>query len=91
MIVWASGSGMGVGRCSRLQRGVRVIAIPDAGLKTKRCVEVPLGASVLPLLVSGVGVVVFIHHRCISDGVEVTRSVISATREMFSIAKGVED
>jgi hypothetical protein len=91
MILWASGSGIGVGRCSRLQRGVRVIAMPDAGLKTKGCIEVPLSASVLPLLVPGVGVVVFIHRRCISDGLEVTHSVISATRELFSTAKGLED
>jgi hypothetical protein len=85
---------MGAGRFSRLLRGVGVLAMPDAGLDTTRCVEsvcmVLLGAGVLRLLVPGVGVGVIIHSRCVADGVEDTRYVISATRELFSEDKGVE-
>jgi len=76
MIVRASGLGMGVGRFSRLLRGVRVLAMPDAGLDTTQRVEsvcvVPLGAGVLRLLVPGMAVGVIIDHRCIADGAEVT-------------------
>jgi len=50
MIARASGLGMGVGRFSRPLRGVRVLAMPDAGLDTMRHIEsvceVPLGAGV---------------------------------------------
>ena len=88
MIARASGFGMGVGRFSRPLRGVGVLAMPDAGLDTTRRVEsvcvIPLGAGVLRLVVPGVAVGVIIDRRCVVDGVEVTRSVISATRELFS-------
>ena len=77
MIMRASGLGMGVGRISRPLRGVEVLAMPDVGLDTTRPVwsvcEVPLGASVLRLLVSGVVVGVFINCCCVADGVEATR------------------
>jgi hypothetical protein len=83
MIARASGFGMGVGRFSRPLRGVGVLAMMDAGLDTMRRVEsvcmVPLGECVLRLLVPGVEVGLFIHSRCVVDGVEVTRCVISAT------------
>jgi len=39
MIMPASGIGMGVGRFSRLLRGVGVLARPDAGLDTMQHVE----------------------------------------------------
>jgi len=71
-----------------------VLAMPDAGLDTTRRVEsvcvIPLGAGVLRLLVPGVAVGVIVHRRCVADGVEVTCSVISATRELFSEDEGVE-
>jgi len=77
MIAQASGFGMGVGRFSRPLRGVGVIAMPDAGLDTTRCVEsvcvIPLGAGVLQLLVPSVAVGVIIDRRCVADEVEVTR------------------
>jgi hypothetical protein len=63
---------MGVGRFSRLQRGVGVIAMLDAALDKTQCLEVPPGAGVLPLLVPGVVVGVFINGRCVVDRVEVT-------------------
>jgi len=47
MIVRASGLEMGVDRFSRPLRGVGVITMPDAGLDTTRCIEVPSGAGVL--------------------------------------------
>jgi hypothetical protein len=54
-----------------------VLAIPDAGLNTTRCIESvcvnPLGAGVLRLLVPGVAVGVIIDRRCVAYGVEVTR------------------
>jgi hypothetical protein len=94
MIVRASGFGMGVGRVSRLLRGVGVLAMPDAGLDTTRRGEsvcmVPLGAGVLRLLVPGVAVGVIIDRRCVADGVEVTHCVISATRKLFSEDEEVE-
>jgi hypothetical protein len=40
-----------------------VIAMPNAGLDTTRRVEVPPGAVVLRLLVTGVAVGVFIKRR----------------------------
>jgi hypothetical protein len=71
-----------------------VLAMPDAGLDTTRRVEsvcvIPLGAGMLRLLVPGVAVGVIIDCRCVADGVEVTRSVIYATRELFSEDEGVE-
>jgi len=77
MIARASGVGMGVGTFSRPLRGVGVLAMPDAGLDTTRRIEsvckVPLGASVLRLLVTGVAVGVFIDRRSVADGVEATR------------------
>jgi len=63
---------MGVGRFSRMLRGVGVTAMPDLGHDTKRCIEVSLGAGVLRLLVPCVGVGVFIDCHCVVDGVEVT-------------------
>jgi hypothetical protein len=77
MIVRASGFGMGVGRFSRLLRGVGVLAMPDVGLDTTRHVQsvsvIPLGAGVLRLPVPGVAVGVIIDRRCGADRVEVTR------------------
>jgi len=68
--------------------------MPDAGLDTTGRVEsvcmVSLGAGVLRLLVPGVEVGVIIDSRCVADGVEVTRCVITATRELFSEDEGVE-
>jgi hypothetical protein len=68
--------------------------MPDAGLDTTRCVVsvcmVPLGAGVLRLRVPGVAVGVIIDSRCAADGVEVTRCVKSATRELLSADEGVE-
>ena len=94
MIARASGFGMGVGRFSRPLRGVGVLAMPDGGLDMTRRVEsvclIPLGAGMSRLLVPGVAVGVIIDRRCVADGVEVTRSVISATRELFSEDEGVE-
>jgi len=88
MIVRTSGLAMGVGRFSRPLRGVGVVAMPDMGLDTTRRVgsvcEVPLGASVLRLLVPGVAGGVIIDRRCVADG------VISATRELFSEDERVE-
>jgi len=82
MITRASGLGIGVGRFSRPLRGVGVLAMPDVGLDATRRVEsvceVPLGASLLRLLVPGVAVGVIMDRHCVADG------VISATRELFS-------
>jgi len=76
MIARASGFGMGVGRFSRPLGVVGVLAMPDAGLDTTRCVASvcvsPLGAGVLRLLVPGVAVGVCIDRRCVADRVEVT-------------------
>jgi len=72
MITRASGLGMGVGKFSRLLRGVGVIAMPNAGLDTTRHIEIPPGAAVLRLLVTGVAVGVIIDRRCVADRVEVT-------------------
>jgi hypothetical protein len=76
MIPWASGFGMGVGRFSRLLRGVGVVGMPDDGMDTTRRVEsvclVPLGAGVLRLLVPGMAVGIISNRRCVEDGVEVT-------------------
>ena len=94
MLAQASGLGMGVGKFSRPLRGVRVLAMLDAGLDTTRCVVsgcvIPLGAGVLQLLVSGVVVGVIIDRRCVPHRVEVTCCVISAMRELFSEDEGVE-
>jgi hypothetical protein len=49
-----------------------------------------LRAGVLRLLVPGVAVGVIIDRGCVADGVEVTRCMISATRELFSEDEGVE-
>jgi hypothetical protein len=72
MIVWASGLGMGVGRFSRLRRGVGVITMLDTGLDTTRRVEVPPDAGVLRMLVPDMAVEDLIDCRCLVDGVEVT-------------------
>ena len=77
MIARESGFEMGVGRISRLLRGVGVLAMADAELDTTRRVEffcmVPLGAGVLRLLEPGVAVGVIIDPRCVVDGAQVTR------------------
>jgi hypothetical protein len=77
MIPRASAFGMGVGIFSSLLSGVRVLAMLDEGLDTKRRVEsvcvIPLGAGVLRLLVPCVAVGVIIDCRCVADRVEVTR------------------
>jgi hypothetical protein len=62
---------MVVGRFCRPLREMGVITMPDEGLDTTRRVEVAAGAGVLPLLISGVAVGVFIDHRCVADAVEV--------------------
>jgi len=63
MIALAFRLGMGVGRISRLLRGVGVLAMLDAGLDTMRCIEsvcdVPPRAGVVRLHVPGVAVGVF--------------------------------
>jgi len=68
--------------------------MPDTGQNTMRNVESlcedPPGAGVRRLLVPGVAVGVFIEGCCAVDGVEVTCSMISATRELFSKDEGVE-
>jgi len=68
---------MGVGRLSRPLRKVGVLAMPDVGPDTTRCVEsvceVPTGAGVKRLLVPGMGVGVFIDSCCVADLVKVTR------------------
>jgi len=77
MITRASRLGMGAGRFSRLLRGVGVLAMPDAELDTTRRVEsiyqVPPGAGLLRLLVTGVAVGVFIDRSSVADGVKATR------------------
>jgi len=94
MIARASGLGIGVGRSSRQLRGVGVLAMPDARLDTIRRIEsaceVHTRAGVLPLLVPSVAVGVFDNRHCIPDGVEVTRSVTSATPELCREDEGVE-
>jgi len=76
MIMQASGFGIGVGKFSRPLRRVGVLAMTDALLDETRRIEsaciVPLRAGVLRLLVPGVVVGVFIDHRCVVNGVEVT-------------------
>jgi len=76
MIVRASGFGMGVGRFSRPLRGVGVLAMLDAGLDTMRLVEsvcnVPPGVCVLPLLVPGEAVEVYLDRRSVVARVDVT-------------------
>jgi len=94
MITRASGFGMGVGRLSIPLREVGVLAMPDAGLDSTQRVEsvciVLVGAGVFWLLEPGVEVRVIIDRRCVADGVEVTRWVISAKRELFSEDEVVE-
>jgi hypothetical protein len=75
---------MGVGRISRLLRGVGVIAMPNTGLDTTRRVDVPPGAGVLQLLAIGMKVRVFMDCRCVADGMDLMRVVIPAIRELFS-------
>ena len=69
MITQATGLGIGVGRVSKLLRGVGVIAMLDGGLDTMRCVEsvceVPADGGLLQVLVSGMVVGVFIDHCCV--------------------------
>jgi len=73
MIARASGLRMGVGKFSTRLRGVGVIAMPDSGLDTMRCNEVPPGAGVLQLLVPSLAVGVIRECHYVVDGVEVTR------------------
>jgi len=47
--------------------------MPNARLDTTGRVEVPPGAGVLQLVVTGVAVGVFIDRRCVVDRVGVTR------------------
>jgi hypothetical protein len=51
---------------------------------------VPLSAGVVQQLSPGMRVEEINDRPCVADGVEVTRSPISATQEMFSEAEGVE-
>jgi hypothetical protein len=85
---------MGVGRFSRLRRGVRVLAMPDAELDTTRRVEsvwkVPPGAGMLRLLVTFMAVGVFIDRCSVADGVKATYRVISAMRELSREEQRVE-
>jgi len=75
MIMQDPGLGMGVGRISRLLRGVGALAMPDVGLGTMQRVEsvcvIPLGAGVLRLLLPGVAVGVFIDRCYVADGVDI--------------------
>jgi hypothetical protein len=91
MVVRDSGLEMGVGRNSRLRRGVGVLAMPDARQDTTRRIEsvceVHPGAGVLRLLIPGIAVGVIIDCRCVADGVTVT---LPATPEMLSEDEGVE-
>ena len=61
---------------TRVVADVGVLAMPDVGLDTTRCVEcvckVPPGAGVLQLLVPSLAVGVFIDRRSVADRVEVT-------------------
>jgi hypothetical protein len=94
MISPASGTEMGLGRFSRPLRGVGVLALPDVGLDTTQRVEsvrgIPLGASVLRLLVPSVAVGEIVDRGCVADGVEVTHCVIYATRELSGEDEGGE-
>ena len=77
MVARASALWIGVGRCSRPRRGVGVVAMLDARLDTTRPFEsvcdVPPGAGVLRVLVSGMAVGVTIDCCCVVDWVTVTR------------------
>jgi len=92
MIACASWLRVGVGRFSRPLRGVGALAMPDEGLDATRHVgsvcEVLPGAAVLPQLVPGVMVEIFIGRHCVAEGVEPTRWVISATRELSCEVEG---
>ena len=90
IILRASGLGMGVGRVSRPQRRVGVIAIQDAELDTTRLVDAPPGAGVQGLLVPRVVDGGFIIRGCVVDGVEVPRWAICTTWELFSEDEGLE-
>jgi hypothetical protein len=46
--------------------------MPNGGLDTSRRIEVPSGAGVPRLNVTGMVVGAFIDRRCVADGVEVT-------------------
>jgi len=94
MIAQASVSAMGVFRFTWLRRGVGVLEMPDAGMDTAQRIEsvyeVTTWAGGLRLLVPGVAVEVFIHHRCVADGMEAMRWIISATRELFNEDVGLD-
>jgi len=64
--------------------------MPNVGLDSTRRIEVPPGAAVIQLVVTSLGVGVFIHGRGVADGVDVTRCVISVTRELFREDEGME-
>ena len=67
---------MGVGRLSRLLRGMGVLGIPDGKLNTMQHIEsvceVVLDAAVLQLLVHSMAVGAFIDCRCVADRVKVS-------------------
>jgi len=79
--------------CSPLWR-MGVLAIPDAGLDTIRCIEsvceVAPDAGLLWLLVLGMEIGVCIDCCGVADRVELMRRVISAKREFFCEDDGVE-
>jgi hypothetical protein len=76
MVVRASGLGMEICRFSRPQRGVGVLATPDATVDTTQRVEsfseVPPGAGVLPLRVPGMAVGGIIDRPSVTDRFTVT-------------------
>jgi hypothetical protein len=94
LIALASGYGIGVGRFSRPQGAVGVLAMLGAGLDTMRRIKSvwkdPLGVSVLWLIVSGMAVGLFIDRQSVVHGFEVMGWVISAMWELFSEDEGVE-
>jgi len=94
MIARAVAFRMVVGRFSRQQRGVGVLAMLDAGLNTTRRVEsvceVSPSAGGLRLGVPCITVGVLIERHCVAEEVEATLWVVSSTRELFSEDQEVE-
>lgn len=74
MIGWASALVIGVGRLSRVLRGVGMILLPDAELDTMRqfhfASAVAPGAGVLQLSVPGVAAGVLFDRCCVAAGME---------------------
>jgi len=64
--------------------------MPDAGLDKTWRIEVLPGAGVRWQLVPGVAVGVFVDRRCVVDGVDVARWVISEKWDSFREDVGVE-